>query len=207
VRVLSGGEKSRLILAKLLINAPNFLLLDEPTTHLDVDAVDALVKALLDYQGTIVFISHDIHFVRSVANVVFEVKEGRVRKFPGEFDYYLEARKRLPQISGGGHGRSAQARTKAGDGDSSASDERAAREADERRRREHNASIKLQIEKLLRRKEALKLEHAAKTRTLSNPRDYHSDSMREDYRQRIKVIEALMLDVDAQVKKLKSGKL
>ncbi|MDD5078428.1 MAG: ABC-F family ATP-binding cassette domain-containing protein, partial [Candidatus Omnitrophica bacterium] len=89
VKVLSGGEKSRLILAKLLINPPNFLLLDEPTTHLDVDAVEALVRALKDYQGTIVFISHDIYFVRSVANNVFEVKSGRVRKFPGSFDYYL----------------------------------------------------------------------------------------------------------------------
>jgi len=92
VKVLSGGEKSRLILAKLLIDPPNFLLLDEPTTHLDVDAVDALVRALNSYEGTIVFISHDIHFVRSVANNVFEVKSGRVRKFPGSFDYYLEKR-------------------------------------------------------------------------------------------------------------------
>ena len=90
VSVLSGGEKSRLILAKLLINPPNLLLLDEPTTHLDVDAVEALVKALNDYEGTLVFISHDIYFVRSVANVVYEVKDSRVRKFPGNFDYYLE---------------------------------------------------------------------------------------------------------------------
>ncbi|HQP91978.1 MAG TPA: ABC-F family ATP-binding cassette domain-containing protein, partial [Candidatus Omnitrophota bacterium] len=70
VSILSGGEKSRLNLAKFMINPPNFLLLDEPTTHLDVDAVDALVQALTSYQGTLVFISHDIHFVRSVANVV-----------------------------------------------------------------------------------------------------------------------------------------
>src|SRR3989338_407497 len=90
VKVLSGGEKSRLILAKLLINPPNFLLLDEPTTHLDVDAVDALVRALTDYEGTIVFISHDIYFVRSIANNVYEVKNGRIRKFSGNFDYYLE---------------------------------------------------------------------------------------------------------------------
>ncbi|MDP2831237.1 MAG: ABC-F family ATP-binding cassette domain-containing protein, partial [Candidatus Omnitrophota bacterium] len=95
VKVLSGGEKSRLILAKLLINPPNFLLLDEPTTHLDVDAVDALVRALKNYEGTIVFISHDIYFVRSVANNVFEVKSGRIRKFPETFDYYLQKRDTL----------------------------------------------------------------------------------------------------------------
>ena len=90
VSVLSGGEKSRLILAKLLINPPNFLLLDEPTTHLDVDAVEALVKALKEYEGTLAFISHDIYFVRSVANVVYEVRNSQVRKFSGNFDYYLE---------------------------------------------------------------------------------------------------------------------
>jgi len=59
------------------------LLLDEPTTHLDVDAVEALVKALTHYQGTVCFISHDIYFVRTVANKVFEVKNGGIRKFPG----------------------------------------------------------------------------------------------------------------------------
>ena len=96
VKVLSGGEKSRLILAKLLINPPNFLLLDEPTTHLDVDAVGALVRALNQYEGTVVFISHDIYFVRSVANNVIEVKNGNVRNFPGSFDYYFE-KKDQPQ--------------------------------------------------------------------------------------------------------------
>jgi len=90
VKVLSGGEKSRLILVKLLIDPPNLLLLDEPTTHLDVDAVDALTNALRQYEGTIVFISHDIYFVRCVANVVFDVQSGKVRKIPGDFDYYLE---------------------------------------------------------------------------------------------------------------------
>ncbi|MFH0762278.1 MAG: ATP-binding cassette domain-containing protein, partial [Candidatus Omnitrophota bacterium] len=94
VKVLSGGEKSRLILAKLLIDPPNLLLLDEPTTHLDVDAVDALTIALRQYEGTIVFISHDIYFVRCVANVVFDVQSGKVRKIPGDFDYYLEKKLR-----------------------------------------------------------------------------------------------------------------
>jgi len=93
VSVLSGGEKSRLIMAKLLLSCPNFLVLDEPTTHLDVDAVDALVKALTEYEGTIVFISHDIHFVRSVANNVYHVRGGYIKKYPGEFDYYLEKSK------------------------------------------------------------------------------------------------------------------
>ncbi len=90
VRVLSGGEKSRLILAKLLIKPPNFLLLDEPTTHLDIDGVEALTAAFKSYEGSLVFISHDIFFTKTIANKVFEVKNGKVKKFSGNLDYYLE---------------------------------------------------------------------------------------------------------------------
>ncbi len=90
VSVLSGGEKSRLILAKLLIKPPNFLLLDEPTTHLDIDGVEALTTAFRSYAGTIVFISHDIFFTKTIASKVFEVKNGRVKKYAGNLDYYLE---------------------------------------------------------------------------------------------------------------------
>lgn len=92
VSVLSGGEKSRLILAKLLINPPNFLLLDEPTTHLDVAGVEALVKALKGYQGTLCFISHDLFFIREIANHIVEVDNGTLREYPGSLDYYLEKR-------------------------------------------------------------------------------------------------------------------
>ena len=94
VKVLSGGEKSRLILAKLLIDPPNFLLLDEPTTHLDVDAVEALVKALKEYTGALIFISHDIYFTQSIANEVYDVEHGKVRKICGTLDYYLEKKKK-----------------------------------------------------------------------------------------------------------------
>lgn len=92
VAVLSGGEKSRLILAKLLINPPNFLLLDEPTTHLDVSGVEALVRALKGYKGTLCFISHDLYFIREIANHIVEVDNGTIRQFPGNLDYYIGKR-------------------------------------------------------------------------------------------------------------------
>ena len=92
VSVLSGGEKSRLILAKLLINPPNFILLDEPTTHLDVAGVEALTKAFRNYKGTLCFISHDLYFIREIANHIVEVDNGTIRDYPGGLDYYLDKR-------------------------------------------------------------------------------------------------------------------
>jgi ATP-binding cassette subfamily F protein 3 len=89
VKVLSGGEKSRLILTKLLINPPNFILLDEPTTHLDIDGVEALTKAFKKYEGTLCFISHDLFFLKEVADCVIEIDSGQLKIYPGGLDYYL----------------------------------------------------------------------------------------------------------------------
>ena len=90
VRVLSGGEKSRLALVKLLLDPPNCLLMDEPTTHLDMASIEALIYALKQYDGTLVFISHDVYFIRQVANFVTHVENGRVTPIAGNYDYYLE---------------------------------------------------------------------------------------------------------------------
>jgi ATP-binding cassette subfamily F protein 3 len=90
VRVLSGGEKSRLILAKLLVNPPNFICLDEPTTHLDIDGVEALTSCFQKYEGTLCFISHDLFFVKNIANHIVEVVPGELKNYHGSLDYYLE---------------------------------------------------------------------------------------------------------------------
>jgi ATP-binding cassette, subfamily F, member 3 len=90
VKVLSGGEKSRLALVKLLLDPPNLLLMDEPTTHLDLASVDSLIEALKQYQGTLVFISHDVHFIRALSTHVVRVEAGTLRHFGGGYQYYLD---------------------------------------------------------------------------------------------------------------------
>jgi len=88
IGVLSGGERNRYALLRMLLHPANFLLLDEPTNHLDMRAKDVLLKALSDYTGTVVFVSHDRYFIDKLATRVFEIGDGRVEVYPGNYEDY-----------------------------------------------------------------------------------------------------------------------
>lgn len=89
IKLLSGGEKSRVILAMLLARPLNFLILDEPTNHLDIQSREVLLEALQQFTGTLIMVSHDRHFLRSLVNRVFEIDHGEMRIFEGDYEYYL----------------------------------------------------------------------------------------------------------------------
>jgi len=103
IKVLSGGEKSRVALAKTLISEANFLLLDEPTNHLDMQSVNILIQALEQYEGTFVVISHDRYFVENVANKIWYIEDYQLKEYPGtyhEYEYWQEQREKEARKNG-----------------------------------------------------------------------------------------------------------
>jgi len=95
VKVLSGGEKSRLALAKILLTKSNLIVLDEPTNHLDFSSKRVLQKALINFPGSLILVSHDIDFLLPIVNIVTEIRKGKMLTFPGGIDYYLSKREEL----------------------------------------------------------------------------------------------------------------
>jgi ATP-binding cassette subfamily F protein 3 len=100
IGVLSGGERNRYALARMLMMPSNFLLLDEPTNHLDLRAKDVLLTALQEYSGTVVFVSHDRYFIDRLATRIFEIEDGCVAVYPGNYEDYLWRKENGASVSG-----------------------------------------------------------------------------------------------------------
>jgi ATP-binding cassette, subfamily F, member 3 len=98
VSTLSGGEKARLALAKLMLKKANFLILDEPTNHLDLDSKEVLENALIDYPGTILFVSHDRYFINRIATKVLELSKDGVTEYLGDYDYYVNKKAEIQEL-------------------------------------------------------------------------------------------------------------
>ena len=174
VKVLSGGEKSRLALIKLLLNPPNLLLMDEPTTHLDMMGIEALINALKQYTGTLIFISHDVHFIRSVAERVIHVEHGHLQHYHGDYDYYLSKREETLMATSGAQGaKTGLSPTAASAPKALSSKERRRIEAEERKKR--SALVKAakgKVEKAEQEIQELETQQQALTDELEQPETY-----------------------------------
>jgi len=205
VSVLSGGEKSRLILAKLLLNPPNFILLDEPTTHLDIDAVEALTRAFKEYQGTLCFISHDLFFVKEIANKVFEVKEGRIKKFDGGLDYYLDKK---AQEEKGKEEIINQKEQEKKSGISKEEKEKRCKQEEVHRQlqeaKKKTQQLRGRLRDLEKEKKDLELESFAKAQLLSNQQIFKRPEVAREYGQRLKEIKTRLKEVEKEIEALKT---
>ena len=200
VKVLSGGEKSRLILAKLLINPPNFILLDEPTTHLDIDGVEALTTAFKAYAGTLCFISHDLFFVKEIANHIVEVDSGVLKNYPGGLDYYLDKKsesetdlkEKERQIKEEGHRIKKETKQKQNQQSGAVSDLHQKHKLALNRMGE----IKNEIQALEGEKKELETESYIKSRVLSESFSGRDQEVRKEYGQRLKFIQRRTREID-----------
>jgi ATP-binding cassette subfamily F protein 3 len=185
ISVLSGGEKSRLALVKILLDPPNLLLMDEPTTHLDMSSIDALAYALDQFPGTLIFISHDVYFIRALANHVVHVNAGILTHYPGGYQYYLDKTKAESERAGltaGLSGREASERrpgqkekiTSAPEGDATLSRKEQKRlEAEERQSRSRERKAQQQIVQTLEKEiQALEARQTEIVAELEKPETY-----------------------------------
>lgn len=184
VKVLSGGEKSRLALVKLLLAPPNFLLLDEPTTHLDLSSIDALISALRDYKGTIIFVSHDVHFIRAIAGQTIRISAGDLTHFAGDYDYYLrksEAESEQSGLIAGLKNDRPQDSASASSKNTISAKERRRQDAEKRRiAKEARRGTEQKVAKLEQLIVELEEEQEATTKQLEDPATYEDAEQAKD---------------------------
>jgi ATP-binding cassette subfamily F protein 3 len=183
IGVLSGGERSRVALARLLINPGNLLLMDEPTNHLDLDSSEALADSLTSYDGTMLFVSHNRSFVRRLATRIFNVEDGHVETYPGTLDEYMDScRRRLAGEQARDSGKDKD-KPKAAEpvrearGDREAEKARKRKEAELRSKGGAEKRLATEVERLEREIGALETAQAERSAKLSDP-DVYADKSR-----------------------------
>ena len=186
VSVLSGGEKARLALFKLMLAESNFLILDEPTNHLDMNTKELFQKALLQYRGTLLIVSHDRHFLDELAERVLEIRQGRLFDYPGNYSWFLEKRELMEDTGRRGHPKDEPRERHEKRGQR----EHAARTAQEKRAlKKEIASIEARIEKDERRRDEIDallcapdtLSNSARVQSLMRERSELERNIAEDY--------------------------
>ena len=189
VKVLSGGEKSRLALVKLLLSPPNFLLLDEPTTHLDMASIDAVIQALKDYTGTLIFVSHDLHFIRALGKRTIRIEAGRITNFAGDYDYYLwksgSASAQTGLIEGLRNARPDQAgESESGGKALSAKEKRRQRSLEREKKKAQRGKLEDRVRKLEKEIMELEEDQASCNTELANPDSYNDPEKGKELNER-----------------------
>jgi len=210
---LSGGEKSRLILAKLLIYPPNFMLLDEPTTHLDMDGVKALTNAFKVYEGTLCFISHDLYFIKEIADHIVDVSDGQIKIYPGGLEYYLEKTGRKGVIGSEKVQQAAviqeaeprKAEQKKKLKKQKQKDNPALEELNSKHKTalKRISQIKNEIKRLQEEQKELETESYVKARKLSQSYENRDAGIIKEYGQRLKLIQKRQREIERTIKGLK----
>jgi ATP-binding cassette subfamily F protein 3 len=172
VGVLSGGERARLALARLLLVPANLLLMDEPTNHLDLDSSEALIEALKGYGGTLLFVSHNQSFVNQLATVVWEVKDGAILPYPGNIDDWLYHQRRLEELETGEGRPAGPAPAEPGPGRATERERRRAEAEARNARSARERPVRQEIARLEARIEALEGEERSATTALADPATY-----------------------------------
>ncbi len=193
--MLSGGEKSRIALLKLLLRPVNLLILDEPTNHLDIHSKDVLLQALKDFGGTVVFVSHDRGFIEELATRVLELKPGESRIFPGDYEYYVQ-RLEAESLEEGKSVSEKTKKTAAGKTEEKSalklSWEEQKKIESERRKAEKN--VKLLEEKIF----SLEEQKKEAENLLANPKVYSSGEKSREVRKKIEEIDDVLEDLNIQ---------
>ncbi len=199
IRVLSGGERARVALARLLIDPGNLVMMDEPTNHLDLESSESLAKSLATYDGTLIFVSHNRSFVRQLATKIWNVEDGTVELYPGTLDEYIERHSPDAKSSAKASGAAAPtaspdvaAKPSGGGGpqppvsvEGAATESRAERKARKREEAQRRATanrklgpIKKRIQALEARIETLEAEQRTRNLELADPQTYHDAEKR-----------------------------
>ena len=198
VSVLSGGEKNRIALLKMLLHPANLLVLDEPTNHLDINSKDILLEALKKYDGTVLFVSHDKYFIENLADRVLELGEGKATSYVGDYAYYLEKKAQQEEAALGG---------------ASATQEKAAsapkpvqlsREESKQRKRDLK-KLERELEQVMADLDALEQEVSRLNEDMAKPENYSDGAKIKDLKAQLDAAEAQLETKTARWEELEAA--